>query len=95
MGVSIRGTVRDLEGRPLSMVKVVAAHEPTGSLFAKVTGEDGQYLIDNIKAGGPYALSASGEGFLRVEERLQLKTDQALDHDFTMARTNDDLDPSS
>jgi len=74
------------------MVKVVAAHEPTGSQFAKVTGDDGQYSIENIRAGGPYALRASRDGLLTVEQRLQLKTDEARDQDFTMAGVDDDPD---
>jgi len=84
MGVSIRGTVKDEHGSPLGDVKVLAVHEPTGSVFAKITKEDGEYLFDNIKVGGPYALTASREGLEPVEDRLHLKTEEELFYDFTM-----------
>lgn len=84
MAVSICGTVKDVQGRPLSGVKLVAVHEPTGSLFAKITGEDGRFLFENIKVGGPYALRASKEGLVDVENRLKLRTEEELEHDITM-----------
>lgn len=84
MGASIRGTVKDGQGRPLASVKVVAAHEPTGSLFAKVTGNDGQFLFQDIRAGGPYALRASRDDLVTVQDRLQIKTEEAVDFDITM-----------
>lgn len=84
MGASIRGIVKDGEGKPLTRVKVVAAHEPTGSQFAKLTDHEGRFLFDNIKVGGPYAVTASGEGLATAHHRLKLKTDQAVDCEFTM-----------
>ena len=98
MGTSIRGIVKDRQGSPLAKVRVVATHEPTGSLFARLTDRDGRYIFDNIKAGGPYAITASGEGFAAVKNRLVLRTEQALDYDFTMltiAENQDDDQPHS
>ena len=84
MGASIRGTVRDGQGRPLASVRVVAAHEPTGSQFAKITDDNGRFVFEDIKAGGPYALTASGKGFTSARNRLQLKTDESVDFDLTL-----------
>lgn len=85
MAASIRGTVKNTEGRPIRGVKVVAAHEPTGSQFARLTDNEGQFVFDNIKVGGPYALTASREGLVPVQSRLQLKTEQAVHYDIRMS----------
>lgn len=85
MTASIRGTVTDAEGQPLPNVKILALHEPTGSLFAKITREDGRYHFDNIKVGGPYALTVSGEGLQGTEYKgLQLRTEEAHEQDFVL-----------
>lgn len=84
MGACIGGTVRDEAGRPLARIRVVAAHEPTGSLLARLTDPEGRFLFDNIRVGGPYALTATGDGFEAVQNRLQLKTEQAAQHDFVL-----------
>lgn len=85
MSVSIRGTVTDADGNPLCNVKVLALHEPTGSLFAKITDQAGFYQFENIKPGGPYALTATGEGFPPVEEKgLKLRTEEVYEHNFNM-----------
>lgn len=82
---SISGLVTDESGKPLANVKVLARHEPTGSLFAQFTGEDGRFHFDNVKVGGPYELSASIDGFEPMEERgLKLRTGEDYRQDFQL-----------
>ena len=91
MGTSISGTVTDGLGRPISRIKVVATHEPTGSLFARWTDDQGRFAFQDIKAGGPYAVTAEGEGLETVQHRLQLKTEEAVECNFMMKAATESL----
>ena len=91
MGTSISGTVTDRLGRRLSKIKVVATHEPTGSLFARWTDDQGRYEFQDIKAGGPYAVTAAGDGLETVQHRLQLKTEEAVECNFMMGEATESL----
>lgn len=82
MGASIRGQVKKTLGQPLSKVVVKAAHEPTGSTFAKKTDAEGFYLFDRLKAGGPYVLSVTGERHSLIEiQGIHLKIGESLVQD--------------
>ena len=85
MIISIRGTVTDISGRPLQNIKILAHHEPTGSQFAQFTDQDGVYQFVDIKAGGPYALTAMGEGFPPIAEKgVKLNIGQVYEHNFNL-----------
>ncbi|MBD3649625.1 MAG: carboxypeptidase regulatory-like domain-containing protein [Pseudomonadales bacterium] len=85
MPASISGSVTDSDGRPVANIKVSAFHEPTGSTFGKVTGEDGAYTFDMVKVGGPYTLTAEGDGFSAARKTgISLRTDQSHVEDFMM-----------
>jgi len=85
MPASISGSVTDNHGRPISNVRVLAFHEPTGSTFGKVTGNDGAYAFEMVKAGGPYTLTVEVDGFLPARRTgISIKTDQCHVEDFLM-----------
>lgn len=85
MPASISGSVTDSNGKPVANVKVSAFHEPTGSTFGKMTGHDGAYTFEMVKVGGPYTLTAEGDGFtVSRKTGISIKTDQSHVEDFMM-----------
>ncbi len=52
-----------LDRAALPGVTVEAVHVPTGTRYIAVTGENGRYVIANVRVGGPYTVSANLEGF--------------------------------
>lgn len=85
MSASISGLVTDARGNPITNVRVSAFHEPTGSTFARVTGEDGTYTFDQVKVGGPYTLTAEGTDYATARKTgINLRTDQCHVEDFLL-----------
>lgn len=85
MPASISGSVTDYQGKPLANIRVSAFHEPTGSTFGKVTGQDGAYVFEMVKAGGPYTLTADGDGYeVARKTGISIRTDQRHVEDFLM-----------
>ena len=57
------GTVMDEQGAVVPGAAVVAVHEPTGTTYETVTASDGRYQVLNVRAGGPYKITARVSGF--------------------------------
>lgn len=66
---SLAGAVTDAQGGALPGVVVLALHLPTGATYEATTGPDGRYVIGNVRAGGPYKLTAQVPGFAAQEAR--------------------------
>lgn len=82
---AINGTVLDNAGQPLPGVNIIALHTPTGTKSGTITGANGQYSLQNIKAGGPYTISATMIGFkAQPKEGVNLGLGQNLTFDFKM-----------
>ena len=60
---SITGKVNDSNDRPITDVKVIANHIPTGSLYGAFTNYKGEFAIPNLQIGGPYKISFTHENF--------------------------------
>ena len=60
---SLSGTVVDENGGVLPGVTVTATYVPTNTVYSGVTRENGRFAIPNVRAGGPYRVSAELEGF--------------------------------
>lgn len=60
---NLGGTVADDNGAPLPGVQVTAIHVPTGTKYMTFTRDDGRFLIQNVRAGGPYTVTADLQGF--------------------------------
>jgi len=85
MSASISGSVTDLQGNPIANIKVAAFHEPTGSTFGQVTNQDGTYTFETVKVGGPYTLTAGGDGYAPARKTgISIKTDQRHIEDFLL-----------
>ncbi len=62
----IQGNVTDGDG-PLFGATVVAKHIPTGTVTGTTTQDNGNYLLSNLRVGGPYTVSVSYVGYKTVE----------------------------
>lgn len=64
-----RGVVTDSAGQPVAGATVTIVHEPTGTVTTATTGLNGLYTAQNLRIGGPFSFTVSGEGVVasRVE----------------------------
>jgi hypothetical protein len=60
---SIAGQVVDDKGAPVAGATVKAIHTPSGSLYGAVTNEKGRFLLQGLRVGGPYDVTASSDGY--------------------------------
>ena len=60
---AISGVVTDQDRGRLPGVTIEAVHVPTGTRYTTVTENEGRYSIANVRAGGPYTVTATLEGF--------------------------------
>ena len=63
---SLNGKVVDKDGQPVIGAAVVATHEPSGTVYGVVTNEDGRYVINGMRSGGPYKVEVSCLGYQTV-----------------------------
>ena len=60
---SIRGQVTDSNGAVVSGATVTILHEPTGTVAVTSTGATGQFAAGNLRVGGPFSVTVTGDGF--------------------------------
>ena len=65
----LSGIVIDQQNAVLPGVSIAAVHQPTGTQYAAVTDTEGRFQIPNVRAGGPYTITASLSGFR--DERME------------------------
>ena len=82
---TISARVRDSNGNPRAGVRVIATHEPSGTVYQARTRDDGRATIPGMRIGGPYRVTASGIGFeSQTEPNVYLTLGQTSDLQFTM-----------
>ena len=64
---SISGRITESNGAPLAGVTIVALHTPSGTTYYGTSDNSGNYRIVNMRIGGPYSISMSLIGFIKVE----------------------------
>jgi outer membrane receptor protein involved in Fe transport len=72
-GAAITGTVTGEGKGPIEGASVQARHTGTGANFNGTTNASGEYFLDNLPAGGPYAVTARAAGL-----RPETETDVVL-----------------
>ena len=77
-GLSIRGKVTDMGGKPLSGASIAI----TGTYIGVYTDAEGTYVLSGLK-GGSYVLQVSFIGYDMQTEEVKLQTDTVLN--FTLA----------
>jgi outer membrane receptor for ferrienterochelin and colicin len=61
---SIRGQVTDSNGAAVSGATVTILHVPTGTVAVSTTGPTGTFAAQNLRVGGPYSVTVTGQGFV-------------------------------
>ena len=56
---SLNGQVSDEAGEPLAGAAVVAVHVPSGTQYAAIANDNGRFVINGMRSGGPYAVEVS------------------------------------
>ena len=85
---SLSGEIVDPQDAVLPGASVVAVHTPTGTTYETTTQADGRYQILNVRAGGPYTVTASLSGFKErtvSDVNVALGTDKAIDMKLELA----------
>jgi len=59
----LTGRVTDTSGQPLPGASVVAVHVPSGTQYATIADNAGNYSIRNMRVGGPYSVKVSFIGY--------------------------------
>ncbi|MBU1287155.1 MAG: TonB-dependent receptor [Alphaproteobacteria bacterium] len=61
---SIRGSVTDSNGSPVSGATVTILHVPTGTVSVTSTTATGAFSAQNLRVGGPYSVTVTGSDFV-------------------------------
>lgn len=67
---SMAGVVKDSKGETLIGATVQAVHTPSGTSYGVVTNENGRFVINNMRIGGPYKVTVSYVGYKTFELAL-------------------------
>src|SRR5262245_35770253 len=79
------GAVTDQSGAVLPSVTIQAIHEPTGTKYETVSGDNGHYQIANIRPG-PYTVTALLPGFKDQRQMgVAVPLGESLTLDFKMS----------
>ena len=82
---SIKGKIKDSENQSIPFANISLLHQPTGVNHGASSDEVGNYVIDNLKPGGPYQLSITYVGYRdRVIEEIYVSLGKALKLDLTL-----------
>nr|WP_321442234.1 TonB-dependent receptor [uncultured Hyphomonas sp.] len=88
---SIRGTIVDETGAAVSGATVTILHEPTGSVAVTTTSATGQFSAQNLRVGGPYSVTITGEGFVPARaDNVYANLGEATSLDLTVNTSSDD-----
>ena len=60
---SLSGHITDSKGEAMPGASIVAIHVPSGTQYATVTDNAGNYRLQNMRIGGPYTITVSFIGF--------------------------------
>ncbi len=60
---SLSGNITDSKGEALPGASIVAIHVPSGTQYATMTDNAGNYRIQNMRIGGPYTVTVSFIGY--------------------------------
>ena len=64
---SLGGRIVDTKGETIIGAAVVATHTPSGTTYGAVTNMEGLYVINGMRAGGPYTIEISNLGYQTVQ----------------------------
>jgi hypothetical protein len=83
---SITGSVKDSKGAPLPGATVVATLVASGTVYSSVTRNNGQFILPNLRVGGPYTVKITFIGFnSRAYDNLNVSLGTPLNLDVTLS----------
>jgi len=86
---ALAGLVTDDNGEPLLAATVKATHLPSGTIFGGITQENGRYIINNMRIGGPYAIEVAYIGYAGEQiEGIYLSLGQKYNQNFTLKQSD-------
>jgi hypothetical protein len=86
---SIGGIVRDEQGQPLLGATVRAIHVPSGTIYGAITNDNGRFLIQGVRIGGPFRIIVTYLGFAEnVAENLVTNLGVTTNHNVRMLQSN-------
>jgi len=59
----INGSITDTKGETLPGATIMAVHLPSGTQYAALSNQDGRFVVNNMRIGGPYKITVSFVGF--------------------------------
>ncbi|MFN2602975.1 MAG: carboxypeptidase regulatory-like domain-containing protein [Gemmatimonadaceae bacterium] len=81
----INVNVTDASGNPRPGVRVVAVHQPSGTVYQGRTRSDGRTTIPGLRVGGPYRVTAASIGLEpQVKNDVFITLGQSTDLDFSL-----------
>jgi len=85
---ALTGFVNDDKGEPLLAATVKATHLPSGTIFGGITQENGRYIINNMRIGGPYAIEVGYLGYASEKiEGVYLSLGQKYNQNFELKQS--------
>jgi len=59
----INGSIADTKGETLPGATIMAVHLPSGTQYAALSNQDGRFVVNNMRIGGPYKITVSFVGY--------------------------------
>lgn len=83
---SMTGKVTDGKGEPLIGASFTATHTPSGTVYGTITDSDGNFIISNMRVGGPYTIELSYIGYANSKyDNVFLKLGETFRQSFQMS----------
>ncbi len=89
---AMNGRIESVSNETLPGATVVAVHQPSGTIYATISNEEGRFIINNMRVGGPYKVTVSFVGFKeQVRENIMLSLGVAANLNFKLAEATTQL----
>ena len=87
---SLEGRVSDKDNEALIGASVVAVHVPTGTKYVAIANDEGRFVINGMRAGGPYKIEVSYIGMSTLEyDNIILKLGDPYEINAVMQTANE------
>ncbi len=87
---SLEGRVADKDNESLIGASVVAVHVPTGTKYVAIANDEGRFVINGMRAGGPYKIEVSYIGMSTLEyDNIILKLGDPYEINAVMQTANE------
>lgn len=86
----LNGQVLDDTGEPLMGAAIIAVHTPSGTQYGTVANDQGRFVINGMRTGGPYTIEVSFIGMATIEySEVYLKLGESYPIDAKMEVSNE------